>query len=374
MHGSVTAAKTIISAYYSGDIKFSYYASCSTGGRQGLKELQLHPETFNGVVVGAPAWWLTHLQTWTLKQGLSNLSNNCSSYIPAPLFSTIADEMLRQCDAQDGLRDQIIGDPFGCNFTFNRLLCQPSNNSTACLTAGQMKTAEKLYKPVLSANQTLLFPGLSLGSDAAALALKPSGLGVDLYRYWVFNDSNWDVTKFKIQDVALADHINPGNAVADNFDLSPFKQRGGKLIHYHGLADPLIPAGSSQHFFEQVQRTMALNGTQLGDFYRFFHVPGMSHCMGSTVAPWYIGGGTQFVPGVTHSIPESMDRQHDVIMAIMAWVEKGEAPDQIIATKFRNDTGPAGIESQRPICPYPQKAHFDGQGDPKSPCSWKCAS
>ncbi|VUC23461.1 unnamed protein product [Clonostachys rosea] len=372
IHGSATAAKTIIGAYYMGDIQYSYYASCSTGGRQGLKEIQLHPETFDGVVVGAPAWWTTHLQTWTLKQGLTNFPDAGPGHIPESLFSTITDDMLHQCDTQDGLLDQVIGDPLACNFDFNQLLCQPNQNKSACLTAAQIGTAEKLYRPYLDPSQNQLFPGISLGSNAAALSTQPTGLGIDFLRYWVFNDSNWDFTQFKIGDVALADAVNPGNATADNFDLSPFLERGGKLIHYHGLADPLRAAESSQHFYNQVYRTLAPRGVQIDDFYRFFFIPGMSHCMGSDVAPWYIGGGTQFVPGISHSVPGFMDRQHDVILAIMAWVEKGDMPDQIIATKFRNDTDPQHIASQRPICSYPRQARYDGWAEPGQPSSWKC--
>ncbi|KAK8912690.1 putative feruloyl esterase B-2 [Metarhizium anisopliae] len=241
-----------------------------------------------------------------------------------------------------------------------------------CLTAPQIETAKKLYQPYLDPNKTMLFPGLPIGSDAAALATQPSGLGIDLLRYWVFNDSNWDFTQFKFEDIARADQVNPGNAMADNFNLLPFKQRGGKLMHYHGLADPIIPPGSSQHFYNLVYRTLAPSGVDLDDFYRYFTIPGMSHCMGSQVAPWYIGGGTQFVPGITHSIPGFMDRQHDVILAIMAWVEKGEAPEHLIATKFRNDTGSQNIVSQRPICPYPQRVRYNEQGNPEKPDNWKC--
>lgn len=372
MHGSVAATKKIIKSYYTQNIKFSYYASCSTGGRQGLKEIQLHPDAFDGVVVGAPAWWTTHLQTWTLKQGLTNFPANSSHHLPSPLFRTIVDEMVRQCDAQDGVQDGIISDPLSCNFDFNRLLCQAGKNNTACLTASQMETAQKLYRDYMDTNQTLLYPGMTLGADAAALSTQPSPLGIDYLRYWVFNDSNWDFTTFKYEDVLTADKTDPGNATANDFDLSPFQKRGGKLIHYHGLADNLIPSGSSQYFYDQVYRTLTPTGIKIDDFYRYFLVPGMNHCTGSSVSPWYIGGGTQYVSGVNHSVPGFMDREHDVILAIMAWVENGEAPDQIIATKFRNDSALDGVESQRPLCTYPKQARYLGYGDIKDPSSWKC--
>ncbi|EFY88291.1 feruloyl esterase B precursor [Metarhizium acridum CQMa 102] len=371
MHGSATATKEIVRSYYAEDIEFSYYASCSTGGRQGLREIQLHPDTFDGVVVGAPAWWTTHLQTWTVKQGLTNLPANSSHHVPSALFGAIADEMVRQCDAQDGVPDGIISDPDGCNFDFNRLLCSPGHK-TACLTPSQIDTAERLYRNYLDTDQALVFPGMSLGASAAALSAQPSTLGVDFLRYWVFNDSSWDYTTFKYEDVLMAEKVNPGGATADDFDLSPFQSRGGKLIHYHGLADDLIPAGSSRHFYDQVYRTLVPKGIKVDEFYRFFFVPGMQHCMGSTVAPWYIGGGSQSVTGASHSVPGFMDPQHDVILAIMAWVESGKAPDKMIATKFRNDSALAGVESQRPLCTYPKQPRYLGHGGVNEASSWEC--
>lgn len=373
MHGSITTAKQVIQMYYCNDIQFSYYASCSTGGRQGFKEMQLHPETFDGVVVGAPAWWSTHLQSWALRQGIVNLSKKNSSHVPSLLFPAIVEEMVRQCDPQDGLEDGIIGDPFGCNFDFNQLLCQPGKNRTDCLTSAQIDTVHMLYSSFWDTNQTFVFPSITLGSDAATLSVKPSRLGSDFFRYWVYNNTNWDYTALRYEDIVKADEVDPGAATANNFDLSPFKQRGGKLIHYHGLADELIPAGSSQYFYDQVYRTLVPRGIKVDDFYRFFFVPGMSHCMGSTVAPWYIGGGAQYISGATHSVPGFMNSQHDVILAIMDWVENGKAPNEIIATKYWNDSVADGIYSQRPLCMYPKQARYVGNGDPNVPHSWKCA-
>lgn len=307
-----------------------------------------------------------------MKQGLTNTPANSSHHIPPPLFRIIADEMVRQCDAQDGLRDGIISDPDGCSFDFNRLLCSPGNK-TACLTAPQIDTAERLYSNYLDTKQALVFPGISLGADAAALSGQPSTLGIDFLRYWVHNDSSWDYTTFEYSDVLLSESVNPGAATADDFDLSPFQNRGGKLIHYHGLADNLIPARSSRYLYDQVYRALTPKGIHVGDFYRFFHVPGMEHCMGSAAAaPWYIGGGAQSVTGASHSVPGFADPEHDVILAIVAWVEGGTAPDKIVATKFRNDSVFAGVESQRPLCAYPLQAAYLGRGGVKDARNWEC--
>ncbi|KAI0471565.1 putative ferulic acid Esterase/Feruloyl esterase [Xylariaceae sp. FL0804] len=376
MHGSVVLSKEIIEAYYAADdgIQYSYYASCSTGGRQGLKEIQMFPEDFDGASLGAPAWWSVHLSSSTLWQGLYNTPVNGSGYIPSDLFPAIVDEMLKQCDPQDGLVDQIIMDPYGCNFDFDALLCTPSSNQSACLTAPQLLTARKFYSDWIDTNQTFVFPGIALGADPALLLGSVSTLGSQFYQDFVYNDTNWDYTQFDYEDVLFADTINPGSATAGDFDMSPFMDRGGKIIHYHGAADNLIPTGSSKYFYAQVQQALEPRGVDLDDFYRLFLVPGMSHCSGSDAAPWYIAGGSQSLTGATtHGVPGYEDADHDVILAMMRWVEQDAAPDRLVATKFVGDDAARGVERQRPLCVYPKQAAYTS-GDVDDAASWECKS
>ncbi|KAI1113322.1 feruloyl esterase B precursor [Nemania sp. NC0429] len=370
MHGSVVLSKHIITKYYKepGGIKYSYYASCSTGGRQGLKEIQLHPESFDGVSVGAPAWWSTHLAGSTLMQGLYNHPESDPKYIDPALFSVITAEMKKQCDPQDGLVDNIISDPFGCDFDFEALLCT-GPNSSRCLTAAQLTTLYKFYNDWVDTNQEYVFPGASLGTDPGFLMSSVSTLGSDFYRSFVYNDSDWDYTKLTYKDIQFADAINPGAASADDFDLSPFRNRGGKIIKYHGTADSLIPTGSSIQFYKKVLQTLRPKGIDLDDFYRFFLVPDMGHCSGSTTGPWYTASGG--IRGVTHSVPGYEDAEHDMILAMMKWVETGKAPDHLIATKFVNDDASSKVQSQRPLCVYPRQATYVS-GNPNLPGSWKC--
>ncbi|KAI1320506.1 feruloyl esterase B precursor [Xylariaceae sp. FL0255] len=375
MHGSIVLSKEIINAYYSDTdgITYSYYASCSTGGRQGLKEVQLHPDSFDGVSVGAPAWWAPHLSASTLWLGLLNYPEGAPNYIESSLFPTIVAEMKKQCDPQDGLVDDIVSDPFGCNFDFDTLLCS-GHNSTSCLTPTQLETLYKSYTNWVDTNQTFVFPGIALGADPSfLLGSNISSLGYGYYQYFVFNDPNWDYLDFTYKDVIIADALNPGDANANDFDLSPFYNLGGKLLHYHGSADPLIPTGSSIYFRKKVQQALQPEGTDLNDFYRFFLIPDMGHCSGSVTGPWYIAGGSQSVTGATHSVPGYEDPKHDIILAMMNWVENKTAPNSIIATKFVNDTVSLGVQSQRPLCLYPEQAKYVS-GDPNVPESWECQS
>ncbi|KAI0798386.1 feruloyl esterase B precursor [Xylaria sp. FL0064] len=374
MHGSVVLAKEIITNYYakSEGIKYSYYASCSTGGRQGLKEIQLHPDSFDGISVGAPAWWSPHLAGATLWQGLYNYQESDPKHIDPSLFSTVTAEMKRQCDPQDGLVDNIVSDPYGCNFDFEALLCT-STKSTECLTAAQLTTLYKFYNDWVDTNQEFVFPGVSLGTDASFLMGSVSTLGYHFFQYFVFNNTDYDYTKFTYKDLQIADAINPGNASADNFDLSPFLNRGGKILKYHGAADSLIPTGSSIYFYKKVLQTLKPKGINLDDFCRFFLIPDMNHCSGSVTGPWYIAAGSQTLTGAIHSVPGYEDAEHDIILAMMKWVEAEEAPDHLIATKFVNDTATLGVQSQRPLCVYPKQAKYVS-GDPNLPGSWECKS
>jgi feruloyl esterase len=111
MHGSTVMAKSIVASYYAQNASYSYYSGCSTGGRQGLKEAERYPEDFDGIVAGAPAWWTSHMQPWTARIALYNLPATADYHISAAQFAIVNTEVLKQCDGQDGLVDNIISDP-----------------------------------------------------------------------------------------------------------------------------------------------------------------------------------------------------------------------------------------------------------------------
>jgi len=377
MHGSIVLAKEIIAGYYTeADLKYSYYASCSTGGRQGLREVQLHPESFDGISVGAPAWWSTHLSSATLWQGLYNQPESAAHHIPPSMFSIATAEMTKQCDPQDGVVDGIVSDPSGCNMNWETLLCT-SPDQTSCFTPAQLTTLYKFYNDWVDENQTFVFPGVSLGTDASFLMASVQTLGSGYYQYWVYNDTNWDYTKFTYADVKVADSIDPGNATADDFAaIGRYQAQGGKIIMHHGEADNLIPTKQSNYFYKKVQETLVPQGVKMDDFFRLFMVPGMGHCSGSndigTGAPWYFSAGSQSLsPDSPASVPGFEDADHDVILALMKWVEGGSAPEKLVATKFANDSSTGAVLRQRPLCVYPKQAKYKG-GNVDAADSWEC--
>ncbi|TKX25492.1 hypothetical protein C1H76_2142 [Elsinoe australis] len=359
MHGSVVIAKQLTEAFYGSKPTYNYYSGCSTGGRQGLRDLQLYPEDFDG-----------------------NLPIDSPGRIDPSLFPLVEREIQRQCDAQDGLRDNIISDPRGCNVFLESLLCAANaTNTTTCLTVPQIETLTNIYTDYIDTNQTLVFPRLEPGSEfqwpIVLAGAEPNPLGTEYIQYFVLNDPNWDYRTYDYSIVQLADRLDPGNATADDYDLRPFKSRGGKLLMYHGLADGLIAPGSSEVFYKNVYRALYPNGVNVNDFFRLFLVPGMGHCGGTSdlaSAPWYFAGANQagdLVTDAVYSVPGFEDAKHDALLALMRWTEEGEAPEEIVATRYRNDTIANGVERQRPLCVFPLQARFQG-GNANVPESWRC--
>ncbi|KAJ5548319.1 hypothetical protein N7513_005553 [Penicillium frequentans] len=372
LHGSVALGKTLTKAFYSHDIEYSYYAGCSTGGRQGLKSVQMFPEDFDGVLAGACAWWTSHQQNWDLKVALDNLPNDAAGHITADLMNVLADEVMRQCDGVDGVVDNIIMDGYACQFRPEALLCNnTSTNTSTCFNAAQVDTINRVYGDWIETNQTFVFPSFAWGAEAQVSEMiittdddvdAPSGIAYP--RDFVYNDATWPGDHLDLATIELSDRLNPGNATADDYDLRPFQTRGGKLIHYHGFADGEIPTGSSIYYYQQVQKTMVPLGYDLDEFYRFFLIPGMEHCMDSTHdAPWYIGSANQpsaLTGNNVWGVPGYRDHKHDAVLALMAWVEKGIAPTELIATQYVDNTPALGVQAQRRTCPYPQHAAYVG--------------
>jgi feruloyl esterase len=149
-------------------------------------------------------------------------------------------------------------------------------------------------------------------------------------------------------------------------DVTKFHDRGGKLILFQGWADPIVPIGQTVDFYKGL--TSKFGGEEkTKEFARLFMVPGIGHCG--------IGGGLNgFDSSAFGGVqPPALDPEHDIFTALSHWVEDGVAPDQVIATKYVGDDASKGIEMQRPLCPYPQRAWYKGDGDTNSAANFVCA-
>jgi feruloyl esterase len=278
LHESTVLAKQLAKAFYGSDVQHSYYTACSNGGRQGLKEVQMFPNDYDGVLAGAPPWQLTHLHPWAVQLGIWNLPANKSSHIPSSKFPIISDLIMEQCDAQDGLVDQIIQEPYSCNFSSAMITCNATTtNTTACLTPAEIDTLSLFYNDWQAANGSVLFPRFPLSASASRygeVTTAPDHFGLEYFYGFVYNNTNWDWTTFQGQEtVEYVDSLNTGNAAALSMDLSGFKSNGGKLIMYHGLSDTTIPTGSSIEYFQGVNTSMG----SIDDFFQLYLIPGMGH-------------------------------------------------------------------------------------------------
>lgn len=323
------------------------------------------------------------MQPWTVKGGLFNLPTTAEYHIPPALFPVIGKEVLKQCDPQDGVIDTIISDPVNCTFDPQKLLCGKNvTNSTSaeCLTVPQISTLHKIYvNGSQTGNHTFSFPSLYLGTEAQWDLLsssEPNPLGTDYVRYFLGLGRDWSPFDFNDDINRLADRLDPGNATV-KFDLSAFHAKGGKILSYHGLSDGLIPAGSTPYFYNQVSKELEPRGIKIPDFFRFFLVPGMCHCSGTVPnmdAPCYFASPDQArsLGETVHGVPGFEDREHDIMLAMMAWVEEGVVPEKIVATKFVDDSLHTEVLRQRPMCMYPKRAQYVGSGDVNEASSWEC--
>lgn len=176
-------------------------------------------------------------------------------------------------------------------------------------------------------------------------------LSAQFFKNMVFEDQNWDFTSLNIQrDVKVAEQKLGSILNATNPDLRAFRRLGGKLIIYHGWNDAAIPAEMSIDYYKSVARKM---GSRIsGEFLRLYMVPGMHHCAEGP-GPNRFGQNSGCL---------SCDAKQDINVALEQWVEKGIAPDSIIATKHKDEFRQTGIVRTRPLCPYPQVARYKGSG------------
>jgi feruloyl esterase len=345
-HEMALKAKTIIAAFYGASPARSYWNGCSAGGKQGLKEAQRYPEDFDGIVAGAPASDWTGRASASLRVARA-VHQDEASYIPPAKFALVHHAVLEACDAIDGVKDGVLEDPARCVFDPKVLECKGADTS-ACLTAPQVDAARTIYSAAINPATRREIGGLAPGSElgwATWGGPQPLAIAFDHFKYVVFKDANWDYRTFNPdRDIASAEQIDGNTINALDPNLQPFFDRGGKLLQYHGWSDPQISPANSVQYYKRVAEKLG-GPDRIQRSYRLFMVPGMAHC----------GGG------------EGPNR-FDMIGALEHWVEQGQAPDRIVASRLREGT----IERTRPLCPYPQVATFKGTGSPDDAASFVC--
>ncbi|MBM3820359.1 MAG: tannase/feruloyl esterase family alpha/beta hydrolase [Acidimicrobiia bacterium] len=384
VHLTAVVSKTIVRAFYGRNATRTYFEGCSTGGRQGLMEAQRYPDDFDGIVAGAPVYDYQRLNVshvWLAQRIFAdNLAGNLAfdrdgDGTPESLTKVemLKHAVLEKCDAADGIKDEVIDDPPSCRFDpavdLEAHLCRGNTNADDCFTTKQIQVLQDIYRGPHDSKGVRVFRGMDRGSeyewDRTMFPHRGNGMvpakliyGVDHINFLFYekspgvplpnpfnpnqtpdkraNPPEFGWWEFDIDDVtagkgaammAITDATDP--------DLSRYLVRkNAKLLLFHGWADAEVSGEPTVDYYRNVIET-----TFKGDVSaarartRLFLFPGMGHC----------GGG----PGCN---------EFDALAALVDWVEKGVAPDYLVAQHRTNDV----VDNQRRVCAWPQRAVYAG--------------
>ena len=391
VHLQVVASKTLIARYYGQAPKFSYYNACSEPGREGMMEVERFPEDFDGAVTGCPPINDTInnglYEAWNIRTNTRDDGSQIITYDKLPLLHKA---VLDECDSADGATDGIVSEPLECHPKLTEIECKSGQDESTCLTAEQLHTALELYRGAHDQKGGKLEPfGVLPGSEllwTTVIAPNPSqsgrpavstdrlgtvkalrsefsqpAIGTD----WLLSDLNFDRTTFDTftKTHYLYDATDP--------DLSAYAKAGHKLIIWQGLADNNVLPAHTILYYTALQKTMGAK--TVDQFVRLYLLPGVGHC----------GGGDG--PSI-----------RDFLSPMMAWVERGVAPEALPASHIPQPTrgtgGAARVAAQagtggtgapgggffaqgnmeiggaipdltRPIYPYPHVQKYTGNGD-----------
>ena len=396
--GSLTPmAKNLIKTAYGKTPDRSYFGGCSNGGRHALVAAARYSDQYDGILAGAPGLHLPKAamaQLWKVKQYASIASStvasgadvgqpDITSAVTPAEFQYLGKQITAKCDSLDGVTDGMVSDVEACQTTFNlqtdTATCTGARDGT-CLTASQKTvlasinagaknskgeaTYANFYNDpgVAGSNHTLWHYSNALTRDPGAVAFiftsppaTQAAFGATTgLKYALAFNMDTDPAKMFATDATYKEspwsYMTPPNET----DLSALKKRGAKLMVYHGAADPIFSAADTTQWYKALQTA---NGGSANDFARYFMVPGMNHCSG--------GPATD---------------QFDMLAHLVNWVEKGQAPEQVVAkargtgANVVNAELPAtwGAARTRPLCTYPKVARYNGTGDVENAANFSC--
>jgi feruloyl esterase len=397
-HEMTLKTKALVNGYYGMPQTFAYVDGCSGGGRQGFAEAQSFPTDYNGILAGAPSIAQTRFFPSDLYPGFVQYRDLGSySALSNDQLALVSGSAVSACDTTlTGQHDGYVNDPASCNYdpvNDPSVLCTSSggtNNTASCVTTAQARTFNKVwYGPtsdgsapaptadngvnvIRPANQLwwgqprggrfaqVLNYGLGHPRDQIALNLQNSAYARPGFINATGNGQDaWTTLSYGgfanqlAQGAALNNAF--GNIDTENPDMTAFNAAGGKMLSYHGLADPLVPqALSSTNYYEKVS---ALVGgySETQKFYRLFLVPGMGHCSGANSE-----NGVASPPSNPPLLQGT--QAYD---ALTRWVEGGVAPSTFTVTT-------ADAARSRLLCVYPRKLTYLG-GNVNAATSFTCS-
>lgn len=349
-HVAALAGKAITEHFYTAAPAKSYFTGCSSGGQQALSEAQRFPWDFDGIISGAPSPTFSGPMMYYLWAARA-----LNGTVDRADLKVVRERAVAQCDMDDGVKDDVIGDPLHCQFDPAELLCK-SDQKAACLTPAQVDAVKKVYSgPMTSTGEKIYTGGPLPGSELNWITDQLSGAylsaGVaepwpeEYFSYVGFMPApgpSWTPADFDFdRDYKRLRMAESLFGAADNPDLRKFKAAGGKLLMYQGGQDQSDIPADAIDYYETVEKTLGGRAVTQ-DFFRLFLVPGMNHCSG--------GAGAFAIDYLSH---------------LEAWVEKGEVPDKMIGAHLEGDKSfSKKAKFTRPIFPYPVRAKYKGSGDP----------
>jgi feruloyl esterase len=368
-------AKGVIRAAYGKAPDRSYIGGCSNGGRHTMVAASRYADQYDGFLVGDPGFRLplaaiANMAGAQKYAALASTPGDISTGFTAAERATVSNAVLAKCDALDGAADGLVQDTKACQAAFDLQRDVPTCSGArdgSCLTAAQKTAIAQLFAGATT----------STGSRFYASFPFDAGLGTGNWATWKFTNSQqldpgavamiWQVppenpSGFSGPAFALGGNVDTMLAKVNATDatytqsamafmtppnpteLATLRGRGAKMVVYHGTSDPIFSSDDTTAWYDGLSARWG----SAANFARFFRVPGMNHCSG--------GPATD---------------QFDMLTPLVNWVEKGQAPDSVLASaRGAGNAGgvnadvPAGWAANRtrPLCPYPQVARYKGSG------------
>ncbi|MFG0601181.1 tannase/feruloyl esterase family alpha/beta hydrolase [Delftia sp. WSY_4] len=363
----------------------SYLGGCSNGGRHAMVAASRYADQYDGIIAGNPGTRLPLAAIANIAgaQGYAKLATTASDLgtgFTQAERRLVSQAVLARCDALDGATDGMVQAGAACQASFDLSRDVPTCGGArdgSCLSAEQKSTIAGLFKGATTSGGSRIYSSFpyDAGLDTAGWAgwkfsnpiSRDSGAVAFIWQTppesaASFNDAQFalngsvDSMLAKVQatngtftESGLSLMIPP-----DYGKLPVLRNRGAKLMVYHGTADPIFSSDDTVQWYDTLRR----NHGDAADFARLYLVPGMNHCSG--------GPATD---------------QFDMLSSLVAWVEKGQAPDRVIASaRGAGNAGGANADlpanwsptRTRPLCPHPLAARYNGSGDMESAASFSC--
>ncbi|KAK1687299.1 Tannase/feruloyl esterase [Colletotrichum godetiae] len=373
LHELAVVGKAVLKEYYEEEEKYSYFKGCSTGGRQGLAVAQKYPGDFDGVLSMCPA---VEFPAMVTSLYLGQLVMRWRGYWPSGCeLGAVVAAGVESCDLGDGKRDGIIGRVGECGFDVRsaegrEFACKGADGSKieGRVSRKAVEIVEEVVGGVLDEEGTAMFPSYVPGTQFAGfLAMMnsvcedeadrtrckgvPFSVADEWIRLFIEKDPTFDPETMSRE--TFRDVFRRGVEEFDSVigtpvpDLRRFRERGGKVLMWHGMADQAISIKIGRGLYEKAKGIEASRGVEIEGFWRYFEVPGVNHCVSMTGAPF----------------PWS------ALKKLRSWVENGVAPGQLDARGFKvGEDGRVVVDEEvRRICLYPEEGVWDGK-------KWVCVS